>query len=61
MKTKMPKTIYVYACDRDEDGNPIFAMATNPKDIAEDFAGDCVGEYTLKSTGTLIVEKTMKP
>ena len=56
----MPKTILLYAIDYNEDGTPIFAVATGLDDLPEDSHGEEVGQYELVSKGKLEVSRTLK-
>lgn len=57
----MPKRILVYVCDYDKDSTPIFAVATNLKEIPEDYENQPVAEYTLVKQGKLVVNRELKP
>lgn len=57
---KMPSEIYVYVCDTDEDGSPIFAVAAHPSEIPEDHNGETVGSFRIEALWKFEVSKGLK-
>ena len=57
---KMPTIIFVYVCDREKDGTPIYAVANNLNEIPLDIGGEKVGCYKMCHEYTLNVEVKLK-
>lgn len=58
-KNSMPKEIYVYVCDKLEDGTPVYAVASHIEEIPEDTQGQRVGTYSLKDTHVFKVTRIL--
>lgn len=59
MKTppkKLPKEIIVYQCD-EMDGETIWAVASSPDNISEDYDGELIGFYKLDATAKFVIER----
>lgn len=56
---RYPKGIYVYVCDHDSDGTPIYAVARVLDELPEDCNGELVASYMLVSTNPLKVSRTI--
>jgi len=54
-----PKDIYVYVCDREEDGDPILAVAKYPDEIPTNIDGEEVGLYQFTGKGKFKVNPTV--
>lgn len=48
-----PSQVYVYEQDWDEDGEPIYGVVEDIKELPEDVGGDKIALYTLSNTGYL--------
>lgn len=58
-KIKMTKEILVYVCDWD-NGEPLYAIASNVDEIPEDCDGQIVGNYVLNYTSTFKVKRELQ-
>ena len=57
---KLPNTIYVYACDYDDDQQPIYAVVTDVNELPEDCEGEVIGTYTFTKSAKLQVTRSLK-
>jgi hypothetical protein len=55
---KLPNTLFVYICDW-VDGEPVFAAATDIKELPDDHNGKHVGVYELKQTKKLSIKREL--
>lgn len=55
--TKLPKEVFVFLADHDQDG-PIYGATTDLKHIPDDIKE--VGVYTLQSQGKLVITRELK-
>ena len=56
-KRGLPKKVFIYVCDYDDDGELYYAVSTTLDGIPEDEDGERIGSYSLEETGILKVER----
>lgn len=59
-KDRMPKQILIYVCDHLDDGTPVYAVAQEIGEIAEEMDGTRVGLFTLDRETELCVRRELK-
>lgn len=56
----MPKKLYVYVCNTDDQNCPIYAVAIDLDEIPDDQEGHDVGCYELTRTQTLRIQRSLR-
>ncbi len=58
-KLKYPQSVYLYVCDYDTGGHPIFAVVEKIDEIPEESHNDLVAYYTFDHVGKFVVDKVL--
>ena len=56
---KFPIQIFVYKCDEDDHGQPIYSVAITVDEIPEEYRGAKIATNKMSSEGTLSIGKSI--